>query len=204
MTDNAYPKINTMKKALFTLSIAAAAIMSACNNNTPPKQKESTETAEEHNEAKMEGSMENAAEFLVHVADKGMLEVELGKLAEQKGQMQEVKDFGRMMVEQHSKMNNELKALAERKNITLPTSMSEEKLDKLEKMREKSGREFDEAYIDKMEEAHEKMISAFEDKAGKEKWDADITAWMGQSLPTLRSHLAEIKRIEDKFEATKK
>jgi putative membrane protein len=201
-----YPilKVKPMKTKLLILAVASAFVIGACNNN-PPKPKESTETADEHNDAKFEDNQsENAAEFLVKVAEKGMLEVELGKLAEQKGQMPEVRSFGKMMVEHHTKINNELKGLAESKNITLPTTLNEESREKLAKLTAKTGKEFDEEYIECMEESHEKMISKFEDKAGKEKWDADITTWLGNTLPTLRAHLAEIKSIDDKHDAMKK
>jgi putative membrane protein len=195
-----------MKHSFLILSVASAFFLGACNNNTAPKNQESTEAAKDVNEQKFDenNSMENAADFLVKVADNGMLEVELGKLAEKKGQMAEVKSFGKMMVEHHTKLNTELKTLAAAKNITLPGSLSEESRDKLNKLSEKSGKDFDEAYIDAMEDDHEKDVKDFENKADNKKWDADITAWLSNSLPTLRSHLAEIERIDDKFDAMKK
>jgi putative membrane protein len=194
-----------MKHTFLMLSVASAFLLGACNNNPKTaKPQESTETANEHNDAKMEDNqMENAADFLVKVADNGMLEVEAGKLAAQKGQMADVKSFGKMMVEHHSRLNDELKGLAQSKNITLPTTLGEDNREKLQKLSEKSGKEFDEAYIDAMKDDHEKDIRAFENKSDNEKWDADVTKWLTNSLPTLRSHLAEIKRIDEKFDAQK-
>src|SRR6202035_1256356 len=60
--------------------------------------------------------------FYKHAAEGGIAEVELGSLAQQKSSNQSVKDFGAMMVKDHSAANDKLKAVAASKNISLPTS----------------------------------------------------------------------------------
>jgi putative membrane protein len=133
-----------------------------------------------------------------------MLEVQLGKLAEQKGRMAEVKSFGRMMSEHHSSINDQLKSLASSKGITVPTVLSDDKQKKLEKFSGKSTKDFDEDYIECMIDDHEKDIKLFEDKASDDKADADLRKWVVETLPTLRNHLAEIKKIDAQYDAMKK
>jgi putative membrane protein len=58
--------------------------------------------------------------FMKEAATGGMAEVELGKLAQQNAQSNEVKQFGARMVEDHGNANNELTKLAGNKGITLP------------------------------------------------------------------------------------
>src|SRR5687768_18312704 len=58
--------------------------------------------------------------FMTDAAADGMAEVALGKLAAEKGSTQAVKEFGKMMVDDHTKANAELKSLAEKKDVTLP------------------------------------------------------------------------------------
>src|SRR2546422_8381365 len=83
--------------------------------------------------------------FVVDVARDSMAEVELGKLAAQKGQKDDVKKFGQRMVDDHSKANDELKTLAQQKNIPLPAG-PDPKAKALEARLEKlSGAQFDRA-----------------------------------------------------------
>ncbi len=115
--------------------------------------------------AGMSDDMEDAAEFAVTAASSGMFEVEAGKLAQQKGSNTEVKNFGKKMVEDHSKANEELKALAAKKNITLPTTMSSEHQEKMDKLSGLSGTEFDKEYMSIMDDAHDKDVKLFKDIA---------------------------------------
>ena len=62
--------------------------------------------------------------FMKNAAEGGMSEVELGQLAQQKGNNPAVKDFGAMMVKDHSAANDKLKALAASKQVSLPDSPS--------------------------------------------------------------------------------
>ena len=64
--------------------------------------------------------------FVMKAASGGLMEVELGKLAQAKASNAKVKEFGSMMVTDHSKANDELNALAQSKGITLPGTMTDE------------------------------------------------------------------------------
>ena len=63
--------------------------------------------------------------FLNKAAEGGLAEVDAGKLAQSKGASKEVRDFGAMMVADHSKANEKLKGVAARKNVKLPTELNE-------------------------------------------------------------------------------
>jgi putative membrane protein len=100
-----------------------------------------------------------------------------------------------MMVDDHTKANNELKAWASKKGVTLPDVMSEEKQKKYYDLeRDEDASDFDEEYMDEMVEDHKKDIKKFEDIA-EDGNDADLKAWAAEKLPTLRHHLAEAERI---------
>ncbi|MCE3259800.1 MAG: outer membrane protein-like protein, partial [Bacteroidetes bacterium] len=87
---------------------------------------DSKKNAEEFNESKFENTgMEDDMEFVIDAADGGMLEVKLGELAKTKATSAEVKEHAQHMIDDHSKANEELKALAAQKNITLPVDLSE-------------------------------------------------------------------------------
>ncbi|WPU95716.1 DUF4142 domain-containing protein [Mucilaginibacter sabulilitoris] len=136
------------------------------------------------------------AKFAVAAANGGIAEVELGTLAQQKAVNQKVKDFGGMMVSDHSKANEEMKALAKSKGITLPTKIDSDEQKVKDNLSSKSGADFDKAYVDNMIEDHKNDIKEFED-ATKNLKDPDLKAFAVKTLPTLKMHLEAIQKIHD-------
>jgi len=134
------------------------------------------------------------AKFAVEAANGGLTEVELGQLAQEKASSTEVKNFGAMMVKDHSMANMEMKALAKSKSITLPDSISSEEQELKKQLSAKSGAEFDKAYVAAMVEDHKKDIAAFEEARKKVKYP-EMTALIDKSLPMLKKHLQVIEGI---------
>lgn len=157
---------------------------------------DSTEVAEDQNEERLSNKEDDDAEFAVEAADGGLMEAELGTLALTKAASPEVKQFAQMMVEEHSNANNELKSLAEQKNIVLPTTMGNERQRKFNDLSEKTGTEFDKEYIDLMVRDHKEDIDEFEEQA-EEGQDAGLKAWASAKVPVLRKHLQEAERIQE-------
>lgn len=150
---------------------------------------DSTETTEQANETKFDDTkMEEVAEFASEAAEGGMMEVQLGELAQSNATSPKVKEFGQMMVTDHTKANEELKELAQTKKIALPAALGTEKMNKYNELREKKGNEFDKAYIEYMIKDHEEDIELFREES-KEGEDPEIRAWAGGKLPTLEHHL---------------
>lgn len=133
------------------------------------------------------------ADFAVKTADAGMTEIQAGNLAQQMGMAKDVKDYGAMMVKDHTEAADKLKALAASKNITLPTTLSPDAQKTVDDLQKKQGKDFDKAYIDQMISDHKKVISAFEDES-KNGSDADIRAFADNTLHTLRHHLDEAEK----------
>lgn len=132
-------------------------------------------------------------EFMNEVALGGMAEVELGKLAQEKAIHQRVKNFGEMMVNDHSAANSDLKAIAQQKNVTLPSDMGKHK-DHYDDLSKKQGADFDKAYMKMMVDDHQDNIDAFE-KIAENGTDPDVKTFASQKLPTLRKHLDSAKAI---------
>lgn len=198
-----------MKKSSFfakALLGAAVVTMSLSTLSCKDKAEDPAEVAEDQNEEKFDNTandnLEDDSEFMVFAAEVDMKEIELGKLAQQKAMNAEVKAFGKMMVEHHTAASNTTKALAQTKNVTLPASATEMVIDGKEDLENKTGKEFDEKYIDMMVDAHEKAISRME-KASENAKDADIRMWAANMLPQLRTHLTEAKRLDEMTDAQK-
>jgi len=202
-----------MKK--ISLILLALPIAFACNNSS----NDSVQKADSANSAKSDTSTMNnnntmdttsssnnkmtgtvsvdksTSEFMTKVADVGMTEVKLGQMAQDKGSNQRVKDFGGMMVKDHTAANDELKNLAGQKNVTLPATVSNDHQRKIDDLNKKSGRDFDKAYMDAMVDGHQSTVNDFE-KASKNTKDADVKAWIDKTLPTLKMHLDSARAIK--------
>ena len=132
--------------------------------------------------------------FYKHAAEGGIAEVELGSLAQQKSTNASVKDYGSMMVKDHSGANEKLKSIAASKNISLPTSPSVGQMATKAKLEVLSGETFDKSYIKGMIKDHEEDIALFKKEAASGK-DPDAKAFATATLPTLETHLKKIKSI---------
>ena len=79
-------------------------------------------------------SAKDSARFAANAAQGGMTEVELGKLAIQRGTEPSVKEFGQRMIADHTRANNELKLVAAEKNIELPSDLNSSQKSTMEKL----------------------------------------------------------------------
>lgn len=189
-----------MKKLILsTLFIASALSFQACNNAAKTDTQSDSTSAAADSSQNMGGDVkEDDSDFMTTAANGGMMEVEAGKLAQANGASAAVKEFGARMVADHSKANEELKALAASKNVVLPTSPSEEVQGHLNEMSTLKGAAFDKHYMDMMVNDHDKTVSLFEG-ASRDAKDADVRAWAAKTLPVLKEHQTAAKAINDKM-----
>ena len=136
--------------------------------------------------------------FMTKAAQGGMAEVELGRLAASKAQNAEVKKYAQMMIEDHTNANTELKSLATKKSVTLPTEVNAEQKATMEKLKALSGADFDKAYVETMVSDHKKTVDLFQTESTGGT-DADAKAFASKTLPTLKKHLEMIQEIQSKM-----
>src|SRR5688572_8398179 len=132
-----------MKKLILFAAVCMGALaFQACNDGGS---EDPIKSANESNDVKQDSAentgtaastpvSEDDSKFAVKAASGGMMEVQLGELAQQKASSQRVKDFGAMMVRDHSKANDELKSLAGMKNITLPPAPGDDHMDHIKNL----------------------------------------------------------------------
>ncbi|HLO60478.1 MAG TPA: DUF4142 domain-containing protein [Bacteroidales bacterium] len=137
-------------------------------------------------------------EFLNEAASGGLMEVQLGKLAQQKASSQLVKDFGKMMERDHSDANTKLRAATSKLGVPVSSSIMKEHQDKIEDVSDKTGKDFDKAYIDLMVKDHKDDVDKFE-KAADNLEDPTLKQWASSTLPVLKKHLAEAQKIQDQI-----
>jgi putative membrane protein len=162
------------------------------NANSSQNANKSNRNSKNNNAMGEQTGMANMAaqdhNFLMDAAMGGMLEVELGRLATQKGASDAVKQFGQRMVDDHGKANQELMSLAQSKGITLPTEIDEKHKKDMTKLSALTGADFDREYGKMMLSDHRKDVSEFE-KQSTRGTDADLKAFASKTLPTLKEHL---------------
>jgi putative membrane protein len=137
-------------------------------------------------------------DFWNKAAEGGMAEVELSKLAQTKAQNADVKKFAQTMVTDHTKANGELKTLAGKMNVTLPSELNSTHKSTADKLNSLTGADFDKAYVDAMVKDHDDAVSLFQTEADGGT-TADLKAFAAKTLPTLKSHQSMIKDIQGKM-----
>jgi putative membrane protein len=120
--------------------------------------------------------------FLEKAAKSGAKEVAVSEAVQSQLTLPDARNFVQMMVTDHTKANEELKALAAKKGVTLPAESP-----KFAKKWSEKNKDADHDYLKEMVDDHEEAVKLFE-KAAKSK-DADIAAFAEKTLPTLRHHL---------------
>jgi len=134
--------------------------------------------------------------FVEKAAVGGKAEVELGQLALQKAQNDQVKQFAQRMVTDHSQANSELVSMGDKMSLTLPTELDKEHQDIKDKLSKLSGAKFDKEYMKAMVDDHQKDVNEFQ-KASSNAINSDVKAFAAKTLPTLQQHLDLAKSIHD-------
>ena len=133
--------------------------------------------------------------FIQEAAGSGMFEVQAAQLAAQQASDANVKSFAGMLIDHHTKANDELVKLANAKRVELPAAPPRAMRRDVEKLGKKKGEEFDREFVREVGiKAHEKDIKAFE-KASKDLKDPQLKAFVDKTLPTLKEHLAAAQKL---------
>lgn len=139
-----------------------------------------------------------STEFAMKAANGGMMEVDLGRWAQDHASSLKVKEFGAMMVADHTKANDELKSIAASKRISLPGMVEGDEKKHMDDLMAKKGKDFDKAYVNMMVDDHKKDVAEFE-KASKNLPDSTLKHFAARTLPVLQRHYTAIKSIKSKI-----
>jgi putative membrane protein len=159
-------------------------------------QANSSETDSNQHKSMNKSSSSAAADqtFVKKAGQGGMAEVKLGELAGAKGTNDNVKNFGKRMVNDHSKANQELKEVASKGNLPLPIDLDPKDQAKYDNLAKLSGPAFDKAYAREMVRDHEKDVAEFRKEASSGR-NEDVKNFAAQTLPTLEDHLKEARQM---------
>src|SRR5947207_4147614 len=166
--------IIVLQFCVLTLTVAALSVAGVAMAQDTPAAKSSDLSAKDKT-------------FMTKAAKGGMMEVAMGKLAEQNGQSDDVKSFGKRMVTDHSKANDELKSIAKQKGVKLPSKEPTEKWSS------------DKVYMNVMVKDHEKDLAEFQAEA-KDGSDPDIKNFADKTAKVVQEHLDLAKETQGKLQ----
>jgi len=202
-----------MKTVLFAGAALAFATAGFAQNQTPgttnqnqPRTQTQPQTqtqtrSDNQNRSTYTSSGSEDIEFILDAAKGGMAEVELGKLAAQRAQNDEVKKFAQRMVDDHSKANDELKQIARSNSIKLPEELETKDKSLMQRLEKLNGPAFDRAYMTAMHNDHVKDVSEFKREANDGR-DPQVKSFASSTLPTLEEHLQQAKQTRTLTTAT--
>ena len=187
-----------MKKFGSAALITGAILFSACTGNSNPDNTQHV-MSNSDNDKTMTSSSDTStmsmADFSKEVAMNNMMEVQLGNIAVKNGGDERIKNFGKMMVVDYTKINDDLKYLASKRNVVLPTSISDDQQKNIDTLSKQTGKDFDKYYVSKMIKDQDAYISAFK-SAGIKISDGGYKSFTTNALPILKKDLDAIQAIK--------
>jgi putative membrane protein len=140
----------------------------------------------------------NPAAFVKKAALVNLIELETGKIAEERAASAEVKTFAHRMVTDHTEMQAELIKAAKLTTAALPTETEPAHAARKQQLLAKSGVAFDRAYLDHMTAGHEEA-AAFLTQAAAHLVDPALKEWATKAVPLVQEHLGEARRLKERI-----
>jgi putative membrane protein len=134
--------------------------------------------------------------FAMTAAETNLLGVQTGQLVATKAEAQDVKDYSLTLTEYYDKATTDLNALAQRRNITLPTTLGTTNQQEYTTLNGLMGAKFDSAYIDWAVRSNQRAIETLQDYRS-ETADTEFQTWVDSRITTLESNLETATSIQE-------
>lgn len=203
-----HPMKNLLKRFAGTTLLAAALLAGTAPAQAQNPTKKAEKINKKRSKALADGStytkeqLKYDSEFAVAAASANMLEVALGKLAQQKAIVQEVKDWGKKMEQEHTEAEQKLEAITVKNSIVLPTMMSTEDRAIYDDVDDRKYLGFDKKYLRDLKDLHERTIKRYAEAATK-LTNPELLAYATEMLPKLRAHESETAVLFERANALK-
>ena len=177
---------------------------------------EARDTATPPADTRNERATNDLQRWVQDIAMHNMAEIELGKLASEKAANAQVKQFGQLMVKDHTAAGNELKQIVSG-HVQVQEQMDEKHRDLAQKLRGLQGIEFDREYITAMVDGHQEVKGMLEDRArhanttgttanssapnaSHDQLETPVNQWAAKTLPAVEQHLKRAEQLKDTLE----
>ena len=181
--------------------VAAAALTLALGAVPALAQTSTTTTTTDTGTTAQAGQLAEADQtFVEKAAQDSIAEIDLGELAKERAESEEVKQFAQRMIDDHGKANEQLEEIAKSKGAVIPTEAGEEHSKLRAELGELEGEAFDQKYMAAMAEDHQKAVDLFQ-KQAEEGQDPELKSFAEQTLPTLKEHLSMAQEMVQQAQA---
>ena len=177
------------RKSMLLASVALAFALAASGANAQTTMK----SGQKADQAQAQKADKDSQKFIKAAIEGNMAEVDVGKLAQEKGKSDAVKKFGQMLQTDHGKANEEAKSAAQNVGVEPPSGASVGEQATYLKLKVLSGDTFDKSFANTMVSDHQKDIKEYQKASGKN--DA-VGEYAKKTLPTLQTHLKEAQQLQ--------
>ncbi|NBL65842.1 DUF4142 domain-containing protein [Flavobacterium sp. NST-5] len=184
-------------KAILSLGVIALSLGTvSCKDEN--KAEDPKEVAEEANEAKFDESdkLEDNAEIAVDAAEFDLMQRELAKVAQVKAMLQAVKDLAKTVENEHNESFNELSTLAQSKQISIPTALTDDGQKEYDRLNKVEAKNFDKEYLDRIAKDHKDAIDDYRKNAEKTT-DVELKNWLMGKVTTLQAHHDKVVALQE-------
>lgn len=133
--------------------------------------------------------------FLKRAAIDDQMQIEMGKLAAQKGSSEDVKQFGRKVAAEQQKANQELQQLAAKENVPVENTLDAKHKAKVDKLAKLDGAGFDKAFLKEQSRNSRDELAEFQAEAQR-GGDANVKSFATRVVPMLEAHTQVVKDLQ--------
>jgi putative membrane protein len=132
--------------------------------------------------------------FVTKAMQGSMAEVQLGQLTLQKSNNEQVKEFAQRMIDDHTKLNDQMKPVAQQLGVTVPNEVSKNDRKTMAKLQALSGSAYDQAYIKDMVKDHKQDLTQFQMEASSGQ-DQTVKDAATQGSKVIAQHLQMAQQL---------
>jgi putative membrane protein len=185
----------------FSAGVCALLVTTACSSGGSSD--DAVDKAQAQNEQKIDAADITKkqladAQFMVRTTSNGLLEVELGKLAQARATTPAVRDYGTRLVQQRLELLGVLRALAEAKKLALPPALGEDEQAAYHETSIQKGSELDKHVMALLVKTQKHDEDSFDDMRD-DAYDGDIRGFAAKYHPPVEELLDAAKDAVNKL-----
>lgn len=136
-------------------------------------------------------------DFLVEAGSGHLAEIQTAQIAQQRAGSTDVQNLAQQMIQEHTRLSNNLQQVAQQANVSVPNQLSSQHQQDYDRLVKYSGQEFDRQYLQHLINDHQRDIDRYQRMASQAS-DPNVRAYAQQTLPSLRQHLQQVRDVQQK------